>query len=75
MLARLGEPETYGKLLVALQEEEPGKEYTVRKFEIRDEKVYMSTYVGTFCSLHVKEQFVVEGQIFHHMYHTTLLSI
>ena len=48
MLARLGEPETYGKLLVALQEEEPSKEYTVRKFEIRDEKVYLSTYVGTF---------------------------
>ena len=48
MLARLGVPETYGKLLVALHEEEPGMEYTVRKFEIRDEKVYMSTYVGTF---------------------------
>ena len=36
---RLGEQETYGKLLVTLQEEEPGKEYTVRKFEIKDEKV------------------------------------
>ena len=37
--ARQGEPETYGKLLVTLQEEEPGKEYTVRKFEIKDETI------------------------------------
>ena len=35
-----GEIGVYGKLQVTLQSEEPGKEFTVRKFEIKEEKVY-----------------------------------
>ena len=44
------EPETYGKLLVTLQVEEPGKEYTVRKFEIKEEKVSISKLTKVYTS-------------------------
>ena len=47
---RLQEPETYGKLLVTLQVEELGKEYTVRKIVIQEEKLLISKLTKVYKS-------------------------
>ena len=42
-----GEPEIFGKLQVTLASEEPTKDFVIRKFEIKEDKVSTVTPVET----------------------------
>ena len=46
---RVGEPQIFGKLQITLASEEPTKDFAIRKFEVKEDKVSIDPEGFTIC--------------------------